>query len=1044
MSQLKVIIKDGDNKLVHDVSKTNLNVVSLQREIEKLGDYGRRQAGGRALPFRLPHTNNNVAIQGDSDKVGVVNDVAAGLRDCVIEMDGLPLIIGQGKRTQSSEKEFEFEIWETAELIQAMAILKFKDFAPTNFVWSKANIQSVMSATAVLSPVDAGQEFVFAPVMYRFNQEGTWKSRELFPHMTITGILERGFNALGYKFESQYFKERDIGKRLVYLFTEGRFGNDENYYEETTNWLVGIDGTQTINGTPNAGFPTTHNVEFNDTSPPPLFNTGGAWNTGTDVATLVEGGEYTFNVVDLVCTVTSEESWTLGLWFYVDGTPTEQIFGVTSVNVVTFNGTITMDLNAGQTVELRLWVTNLGEDNLTVSVDSGTFGASKTPIYVVGDTINWERFMSKERTFLDFVLGLYDWANFYIDVNVSKKIARLEPFLGWIENDGETGTGYIDEAMTAEDLTGMIDLSKDKVLVDFDGLRREQVLYFLKDTNDGFLTRMEKENEERIGQAEYKFTDRFKAGRKGKQNRFFAPCVHVVKGTTQFVIMVRDVEAEIADSYAASDTDFEPRIAYYTEERTGDWIWDDVQQTTMNWLFMCNYLDDSGTDPNLFYSSQTVGLNSSNVVRGVLRKYWHRDFYMRKKRYINPLYAKIDATWFMSLNHRQLRSVDGMLYVLTNVRSYKPLVSELAKLTLWELAYPTTDDLVNITDGEVPAVIDFEPLPCDVSLLISPVSYNPNTGVIVFQAIAIGGTAEKIEVDVNDGTGYSEGHVATFNCAGVCNDAPDLDFTCSGTDVLTLTAVNAGTVGGNVDTDVIQKSLDNGASWINTDTHLAQWCFLNRLFHLISSSGTWLVLETTGVYTIGFAFSTPVTPTVVTELTDYFNSDDCIFHIKADFGGVFGTKNLYFHKSATTGFTANVNGFQFAYNPTFDPTGDTCRQTWESDLLAELAALAAGTGAGSYIDVGWGENMPLWFQRVISYTDGCLDKKVKLRFDSDGCRHLDCTGITAEKSFETGGTGGQAGCFVKFRLTSCGGKQDVFFLQILDANDPLNNYVVTP
>jgi hypothetical protein len=214
------------------------------------------------------------------------------------------------------------------------------------------------------------------------------------------------------------------------------------------------------------------------------------------------------------------------------------------------------------------------------------------------------------------------------------------------------------------------------------------------DTNDGILKLIQDRNVNKLAAAKYVFPERFQAGSKTRENRFFSPTMHYNVGqwkdlgtgantgiTPQMICIIPENVSNTSES--SSENTFSPKSVYYKGLVTGAgaWRFDGEVLQTFPYAFAVNYQAGGEADPILSYSDENI-----NGVKGIgllKRFYWQRLAIMRNGQYYNA--------WFRLKNidvanqiHREYKSLNGQRWELIQVKGYKPLVEDSTQCLLYK------------------------------------------------------------------------------------------------------------------------------------------------------------------------------------------------------------------------------------------------------------------------------------------------------------------------------------------------------------------------
>lgn len=324
---------------------------------------------------------------------------------------------------------------------------------------------------------------------------------------------------------------------------------------------------------------------------------------------------------------------------------------------------------------------------------------------------DFEKF--KEYKFLDLFRGLIDTFNWAVQTDSINKVVYIEPIYG----DAATSGGYFhkfDGVGIRRDWTSKLDQSKLNINELYSEAEKELIFEFKDEGNDGGLNKFRGRYNVDPGSSKYLFPDRFKVGKKTMTNRFFAPVVHVnydqwkdITGVSPQLIVI--VPENISNTSAnEAEEFFQPRIAYYKGKMPratyGGWNFqpdpsDPIsypieEDNDFPYLFAVNYKNGGENDPVLTYNDQLITTASDGLVgKGLMRRFFLPRLAIMRYGKLMRFWMHLDNNDVANWLHREGLHIDGSLYYLIGIDSYKPLLEESTQCVLWKFTNPTQADL---------------------------------------------------------------------------------------------------------------------------------------------------------------------------------------------------------------------------------------------------------------------------------------------------------------------------------------------------------------
>jgi len=362
-------------------------------------------------------------------------------------------------------------------------------------------------------------------------------------------------------------------------------------------------------------------------------------------------------------------------------------------------------VNPGDVVTVKLYghVFNSGSGYgaLHINLDAFELDYFRIPL---GGTINFANYTGfKKWKFLDFLSGVIDEFNLCVGTDPINKVVYFEPmhpfFLGTDPLTFELGPDGAPIAWFNGkylDWGGKQDLAKVSEMQLFSDYEREVSYRYKDDPADGSLKVVQDRNVNKLALAKYVFPDRFKAGKREIENRFFAPTMHmdfvVWKGLSadpayvpQIVILMPE---NIANTSAdAAQNTFIPKSCYYKgADNTIGWIFDGEQVRGFPFMFAVHYRPGGELDPVLSYADEIINPDPTEPVkiisRGLLRRFHlQRLEIMRNGQYYRT-YFKLNNNDLARFLHREHILLKGQRWEVIEINNYHPLKEESTEVLL--------------------------------------------------------------------------------------------------------------------------------------------------------------------------------------------------------------------------------------------------------------------------------------------------------------------------------------------------------------------------
>jgi hypothetical protein len=342
----------------------------------------------------------------------------------------------------------------------------------------------------------------------------------------------------------------------------------------------------------------------------------------------------------------------------------------------------------------------------------------------MGGTIDFANYTAfKNYKFLDLLRGTIDMFNMSVNTDPVSKVVYIEPTHSYslTTDQNEKKEGYFKNDFISWE--GKQDLSQTWEMENYRDYDREVTFSFKDDPQDGLLRKIQNRLSATVGAGKYVFPERFKAGKRTVENRFFSPVVHyqvdawkkngtgVNAGITPQMVAI--VQENISNTSSGAPNAFNPKLCYYKGlvEGVGAWIFPvgfiPVRQT-YPYMFAVNYQPGGEEDPILSYCDEkipTADPETFVIGKGLLQRFfWQRLAIMRNGQWYN--------TWFRLKNsdvvdmlHREYKAFGGHRWELIKITGYKPLKDESTACLLrrWapvgaeeaENTFPSADSILD-------------------------------------------------------------------------------------------------------------------------------------------------------------------------------------------------------------------------------------------------------------------------------------------------------------------------------------------------------------
>lgn len=676
-----------------------------------------KQSGRRMLPVSLPNTANNLKTNNVSDWGSILpsNDLNyENIFPIVIEEKGSELLVGNGRMKEVAKDTFTIEAWgEASDWVPAMREIVLADLAPDDFIWDSADIDNIITACATDTPYDAGFERCYPAIVYKPVTDGLWLYEYMYPAIPVLTLIERFFGSIqpiGFTIQSEFLYS-DFFKRLILPYGWGTFGRrDEDYNVRNTDFKASIT-TVWYGSNPPLITPDSYHIVWDDETTAPNFDNAGMYDNTSGKAVITENGLYRIRIENLKpIPLVSGQGYTTG-YVYLNINGVRTYIGSHAAGTGEFNYDALRTLSAGDIIFFEgSYYINISNPATASPVfyNAGTVNISKLQSYQLGDTVSWAEILPDNIYFDDFWTGLKQLFNLYIETDKTRGIVTIEPLFSW-EYGYESGKGFIDETLPVDVLDQMQNLKSENIIA-YEDKKQSLKFKFRNDPRDGYMTRVEKENNIDLYSVVYHFPPTFESGEDEEVNKVFSAVVHTVIDGSAFPVMVSDIEANISDNYDSAKTNFQTlKLLYYRGNAYGNWSFNGVIETSYPKAFALDILAESNASPALTYTSHDF---FGTHYQGCFAKHWWRYMASLRLPFYKKLPVRMPNTYFANLSHRNLRSYNGILCLLESVTNYSPVLESDADFKLRQFITPLSGEEIYIEETTNNGVVDLVLLEC--------------------------------------------------------------------------------------------------------------------------------------------------------------------------------------------------------------------------------------------------------------------------------------------------------------------------------------------
>lgn len=695
--------------------------ISYQYEDE---DNFQKKQSSQALGLVVPATVKNDSIANSLHNPGIEDltegEVFRRMRDAIIEANGMQVFAGKALLSSATHNSkplsYEFNLYgNNADWILPLQEATIYDFLKhLKFIFDKSYVETSWSYNGI----DESRPLVFAPVRYtkpvggfqvvNENGQDVYKVVNdnmtldyLRPSISVYWLLHWGFKSLGYRIQSDFFNT-EYFRRLVMPWTWGPFLLSEGVRQDNLDFLAKSSQEGSLwHATYNGPF----DVHVDNDATDGAFDNNNVytWDAGQKAMKWVYSPQFTYGPIDatfhIQCQIDAVAAsnptthtrlhvkWSKNGSQYQQDTILEingKFLGKEEVHQMEERWS-TVRVSPGDVISAVIWIdqkeTNKGRVYTRCNVLAFEFISYNIPI---GGSIDFSSYASlKKFKFLDFAAGILDTFNISPQTDPINQVVILEPQHDYslVDNQANKSGGYYNgDWLNWDDKQ---DLSKNSVINLYSDNERELFFRFKDDSNDGLIKIIQQRNSTVVGQAKYLFPDRFKAGNKKMENRFFSPVAHADMpqwpslGTNKVLSpqIVAIVSENVSNTSAdEAETTFEPKLCYYKGVITDvGWRFDNQVYNNYPYMFAVNYQPGGENDPVLSYSDELI---NGKVGKGLLRRFYLQRMAIMRNGQFYKTFFRLNNNDVTNWYHREHIQCRGQKWELVNIKEYDPISEE--------------------------------------------------------------------------------------------------------------------------------------------------------------------------------------------------------------------------------------------------------------------------------------------------------------------------------------------------------------------------------
>lgn len=709
------IIVDGEKVDLPD----ELPNIELNFKIDD-DELGTASGSSSERSLSLPATKKNDSIFGRWWNVGEQNLTAAEFKQASIEINGLPILNGQAQlkevTTRGARYKREGDNYKVAFYgSNADWFLQLKDKElGRDLDWSSElhQLDTLLISTRYNAD-PALVNYCYTIVKWR-DWVGSLADRadvlQSTPGLFIRAILDKIFDSVGYTLNST-FLSTTVFRRYILLAPLV-----DKYPQEYSEDYLNVRATKTTTSSLPGGLINLAGLDFdNQTFAPnvgpnpytPVVASSIIFGAGnTSRYTAPEYGFYQFKMSVVIDNIVP--SGPTGQFGFVPlsfapsfpSSTTDNLYTITAAdNGTRFTYSIVGELNAGDIVEFYVGGDGAVGGGTTLDVISGTLEVIGESVIREGSNIDF-KYLLRDWKINDFLRGLTEAFNLQWETNVGKGEITVEPKDPYLFTDRATSTSTVLEGFlqnNTTDTTPKLDFEKKGKVTAINNTEETQRFKWKQDNQDPTQEFLNQGEDIEVFGAGYNLPlNRFKQATKERENSFFAAtlCLFDRRVTASASRLVVQVPLIWPDNYLENNTseepnyNVEPRLLWFGGQRNaGDT--DGLIKVTASGVdsevimpaaFFVNYNDDTGLDPNLSFSNETV-LNNVTAI-GQLERYHLRDMARLRAGKRRESWVYLRSTDILNLSFRPKIFLNGDPHILKEVKGFSPLIDKSTKVVL--------------------------------------------------------------------------------------------------------------------------------------------------------------------------------------------------------------------------------------------------------------------------------------------------------------------------------------------------------------------------
>jgi hypothetical protein len=682
-------------------------------------------------PIEFESTKNNDAAFGSWYNVALNNLQAAELKPASIEVNGIPILLGQSKLIEATTKGFAYGRrglkYKTAffgnngDWIQFISGLKLADLDWTdqNHIFTEDNVVAGLDA----DPDAIGYGYALAKVKnWGFEDAGGYAATifDTVSFLFVNTILDAIFiKYLGYTWNSDFFTKQAHKRFILPCFFGEKLGAEygEDYLDVTAEYTVPTTYLNDVLPYP---------IDFdNQTSTPPQAPTNPLTvNAVGPVGTFFDGiantttyicpcdGYYQISLRVEIGTTVSSPNVQIGIFTDATAGGTLAFTDVSNPATGSFiEYSRILEATAGDYIQPAI-LSSGGDTELV----AGTLKITGEAVLSIGFNVDF-KYLLQDWTVGKFLKGLSECFNLKFETNVALQQVVIEPLdsYTYTQRTGIGGVTSIEGGFLSASLdqTNKLDLSKEGVVQAVSDSPRVWRFAYKEDGNDKTVETLQANQEFRLYESNYLLPpERFKEEEKLLENSFFAATLHTFDATirAENSDFIPQVPLFWAEDYTETQSQqkasqFAPRLLWFGGKRGLDgnfrfYSYDtaSVIDTILPACFAVNYNDTSGFDISLSYCNQTI--NEFNAL-GLTERFYLRTLARKRAGKIVQEWLHLKNIDILNLSFRNKVLLQGSEFILLSVDSYDPTTNASTKVMLEYNQLDSSEDYTAFVDSPV-------------------------------------------------------------------------------------------------------------------------------------------------------------------------------------------------------------------------------------------------------------------------------------------------------------------------------------------------------